>query len=294
MGGAMLADLAGLSALPQPVPIRQLRVRAGTCPGKATGPGGSEDSAATPLLAHPRWGVKAQGGAHPRSHLRALHPLFSSLPPSSKPGTHGGPRVTHGTRDQTAVCPALCDRGAWLLSVLPSCWGAGASRGGCGHLSGLTLVPKGWHSSGSSDPDGKKMLRGLASLQTLSAHVDKPPSSAGGQKHQAVVTGSDVMLGEQGRWDWGHCMGGQPGRGRGRPGEGCRGQLLTGRGWAQGRGPGGAGLLRASGAGTCWLRALTPRPPATPSSSARHFLTLGAGTREPARLGLVLLSQEGG
>lgn len=62
----MLADLAGLSALPQPVPIRQLRVRAGTCPGKATGPGGSEDSAATPLLAHPRWGVKAQGGAHPR------------------------------------------------------------------------------------------------------------------------------------------------------------------------------------------------------------------------------------
>lgn len=161
------------------------------------------------------------------------------------------------------MCPALCDRRAWLLSVLPSCWGAGASRGGCGHLSGLTPVPKGWHSSGSSDPDGKKMLRGLASLQTLSAHVDKPPSSAGGQKHQAVVTGSDVTLGEQSRWDWGHCMGGQ---------------LLTGRGWAQGRGPGGAGLLRASGAGTCWLRALTPRPPATPSSSARHFLTLGAGT----------------
>lgn len=234
----MLADLAGLSALPQPVPIRQLRVRAGTCPGKATGPGGSEDSAATPLLAHPRWGVKAQGGAHPRSHLRALRPLFSSPPPSSKPGTHGGPRVTHGTRDQTAVCPALCDRGAWLLSVLPSCWGAGASRGGCGHLSGLTPVLKGWHSSGSSDPDGKKMLWGLASLQTLSAHVDKPPSSAGGQKHQAVVTGSDVTLGEQSRWDWGHCMGGQPGRGRGRPLEGVPRPAPDGPGLGPGPGPG--------------------------------------------------------
>lgn len=219
----MLADLAGLSALPQPVPIRQLRVRAGTCPGKATGPGGSEDSAATPLLAHPRWGVKAQGGAHPRSHLRALRPLFSSPPPSSKPGTHGGPRVTHGTRDQTAVCPALCDRRAWLLSVLPSCWGAGASRGGCGHLSGLTPVPKGWHSSGSSDPDGKKMLRGLAfSADTLcprgqTAQLSRWTEAPGsGHRQRRHVGGAEPM--GLGALHWGPAPDG-PGLGPG-PGPG--------------------------------------------------------------------------
>lgn len=233
-----------------------------------------------PPAGSPPLGGQGSGRSPPTGRTCGLCVLSSppSLPPANR-GPMEDPGSLTGLETRVRCARPCVTAGPGCSLSCPPVGEQGPLEGGCGHLSGLTPVPKGWHSSGSSDPDGKKMLRGLASLQTLSAHVDKPPSSAGGQKHQAVVTGSDVTLGEQSRWDWGHCMGGQ---------------LLTGRGWAQGRGPGGAGLLRASGAGTCWLRALTPRPPATPSSSARHFLTLGAGTREPARLGLVLLSQEGG
>lgn len=121
----MLADLAGLSALPQPVPIRQLRVRAGTCPGKATGPGGSEDSAATPLLAHPRWGSRLrEEPTHGRTCglcvLSSPHPLPpANRGPMEDPGSLTGletrlrcarPCVTAGPGCSLS-CPPVGEQG---------------------------------------------------------------------------------------------------------------------------------------------------------------------------------------
>lgn len=233
-----------------------------------------------PAAGSPPLGGQGSGRSPPTGRTCGLCVLSSppSLPPANR-GPMEDPGSLTGLETRLRCARPCVTAGPGCSLSCPPVGEQGPLEGAVGTSQASHLSPRAGTAQAPVTLMGRKCFGDSPSLQTLSAHVDKPPSSAGGQKHQAVVTGSDVTLGEQSRWDWGHCIGGQ---------------LLTGRGWAQGRGPGGAGLLRASGAGTCWLRALTPRPPATPSSSARHFLTLGAGTREPARLGLVLLSQEGG
>ena len=106
---------------------------------RPTAAGGSEDSSATPRLAHAPLGVRVQGGALP--HPPGSGPqLSSSLPP-----------VKQGPRNQTSMSQR--PKGPLGLGAprLPPRWGAAASQAS-------TDVPKGQHSSGFSNPAGRDAL----------------------------------------------------------------------------------------------------------------------------------------
>lgn len=125
---------------------------------------------------------------------------------------------------------------------------------------------------------------GLASLQTATGHTVQLHSSASGRRRPLSTS----------------CMQLQDAYGAALMGSWNQRPALEGPRWESGAVPRPA-LQRAKGGprlglasswakrvGARWLLGLTGRPPATPPSSAQHFLTLGAGTGDRATLGLVL------
>lgn len=146
--------LLGARACPAHPP-RQLRVESrhmpgqGLCSWQLRGRRSSPPAGSCPLRG------QQSGRCPPTCHTHlALGPLF--LSPSLSPANQGcmqDPASLTGPRDQTSVPPGP-ERPprSWWPSTLPSCWGAGGSRGALGPPRPAHLA-KGQRRSDFGDPE---------------------------------------------------------------------------------------------------------------------------------------------
>ena len=274
----MLADAAGLSGLPGPSSQAAQSSESGHMPGQ--GPlrlaESSESGTPIPPLARAPSGVSVQGGAHPQVTPTWLWAPSSFLPPCLQQTRDAKRTQRHSQDTETGPrCP----------------WAPRDHRGADGPLSSprvgeqgpLEGRPLGLHTC----PQGPAQLRLRGPWPGRKCSGDWPlcrpwpdgaKSPASGSWWRRHRTPAECSFSERG------------GRGRGQlqpgPGpEGPRWQRPAGR-ILEGPGLGPASPGHREGGD---LLVVTARPPATPPASAQYFLTLGAGSGEPARPGLVRL-----